>query len=181
MGYIGYFRLKNNFTGFSDVSNTSWYYGSVKLSYNLGIFNGQNGNKFYPDNNLTVGEAVTIAARLCSGYWDDRYSFTGGNYWYSSYYEYLSKWGVTLPSKSPSDAVTREEFARLIYSLLPKTELTAIKSETLSDVSAGSPLRALINAGIMTSTSGKARPNATLTRAEAAAIAVRVAKTTERM
>ncbi len=51
----------NNFT---DVKPESWYAESVKSAYELGLMTGNSDTTFNPNGNVTVAEAITMAARV---------------------------------------------------------------------------------------------------------------------
>ena len=51
---------------FSDVSQSSWYYDSVRLACEKELVKGVTATRFQPDGTLTIAEAVTLAARPCS-------------------------------------------------------------------------------------------------------------------
>ena len=48
---------------FSDVSQSSWYYDSVRLACEKELVKGVTATRFQPDGTLTIAEAVTLAAR----------------------------------------------------------------------------------------------------------------------
>ena len=52
---------------FSDVSQSSWYYDSVRLACEKELVKGVTATRFQPDGTLTIAEAVTLAARTSSG------------------------------------------------------------------------------------------------------------------
>ena len=52
---------------FADLDAGAWYYESAAALYELGLINGQDG-RFAPDSEMTIAEAVTMAARLRSLY-----------------------------------------------------------------------------------------------------------------
>ena len=53
---------------FRDVSDSDWYYENIKALYELGLVNGQEDGAFGPEDNMSVAEVVTMAARLRSLY-----------------------------------------------------------------------------------------------------------------
>ena len=53
---------------FSDVKASEWYAKEVKSTYELGLMNGTGGGLFAPDGNVTVAEAITMAARAAASY-----------------------------------------------------------------------------------------------------------------
>ena len=64
------FAKTNTYTPgmFSDVPATEWYASSVLSSYELGFMKGTADGVFSPEGNMTVAEAVTIAARVHDAY-----------------------------------------------------------------------------------------------------------------
>ena len=70
--FAGYenFTPKTTYTDgrFSDVSSSDWFYENVRASYEYDLINGYNDGKFHPDDNLTIAQAVKLAACLNSLY-----------------------------------------------------------------------------------------------------------------
>lgn len=58
------FSKTNTYTDgmFTDVPAEQWYASEVKSTYELGLMQGVGGGLFQPDGNVTVAEAVTMAA-----------------------------------------------------------------------------------------------------------------------
>lgn len=179
--FAGYFRVKTAYPTFSDVSDGAWYYESVKTACELGLMDGQGGRKFAPAGYVTNAEAAVLAARLLSYYWDDRWDFSlkSGDRWYDPYDRYLERWGIAPPSGASWEMITRGDFAQLIYKAAPKRELTAVQSAAFPDVSRADAcygaVTALANAGILRGAGGLFNPEKPVTRAEAAAMLVRLA------
>lgn len=53
---------------FTDVAESAWYAENVRTAYEYGLINGQSATTFAPDSQLTVAEAVKLAASLHSIY-----------------------------------------------------------------------------------------------------------------
>ena len=70
--FAGYenFTPKTTYTDgrFSDVSSSDWFYENVRASYEYDLINGYNDGKFHPDDDLTIAQAVKLAACLNSLY-----------------------------------------------------------------------------------------------------------------
>ena len=66
------FAKTNTYTPgmFNDVPATEWYASSVSSSYELGFMKGTADGVFSPEGNMTVAEAITIAARVHDAYKD---------------------------------------------------------------------------------------------------------------
>lgn len=171
--YIGYISKYREYQDFSDVSPESWYYPYVIEGCETGLVSGCGDGRFCPGDSLSCAEGTALVSRLLSEYWDDRYDFGSGEDWYSGYYTYLSLWGMSAGSSDPDAAMTRGEFAELIYRAIPKEELTALRSGSLSD-SGSAAVTALYRAGIVEGCGGKFSVSSPITRAEAAAILARV-------
>ena len=48
---------------FTDVADGKWYANEVQTAYEMSLMNGMGGGLFSPDGDVTVAEAVTMAAR----------------------------------------------------------------------------------------------------------------------
>ena len=74
---------------FRDVSDSDWYYENIKALYELGLVNGQEDGAFGPEDNMSVAEVVTMAARLRSLYEEGDSEAgparRGGGSWYQPY------------------------------------------------------------------------------------------------
>ena len=67
---------------FTDVPSNAWYIESVKAGYEYGLVKGSSETTFNPSGNMTVAEAVTLAARLHSIYYTGKADFAQGKPWY---------------------------------------------------------------------------------------------------
>ncbi len=57
-------RVNTYSNNFTDVTDTNWFAENVKTAYELGFMNGKSEGKFDPNGNVTVAEAITMAARV---------------------------------------------------------------------------------------------------------------------
>jgi carboxyl-terminal processing protease len=66
LSYLGYTPLKtlNNFTGYSDVPENSWFAPYVKKALEMRIFSNTLNEKFYPEQPLTRQEALVMLVRI---------------------------------------------------------------------------------------------------------------------
>lgn len=172
---------------FSDVNTAAWYAMYIQAGVEYGLINGKGGGLYAPSDSLTTGEAVKIADTLYSVYKTGK-AFTptaGSAPWYKPYADYALKKGILdAPAADYSAPVTRAQFAELLAKALPESAIpamNAIGDNTIPDVSGddtfGKAVYLLYRAGILGGydSFGTCRPFACLTRAEAAAIAVRAA------
>lgn len=135
------FKASNDFYGydlpFSDVSSDAWYFAYVKVASDSGIIAGKQNGLFDPDANMTVAEAVKIAACV------NKYQKSGttdgftkmGENWYDTYVNYcvannIIEDGVKFDYRAPA---TRAEMAYLFsradqngYYINPDVPLTDI-------------------------------------------------------
>ena len=178
----GAYKRIREYGGFSDVSETSWYYAEIRETYELGLVSGTGGGKMTPDGALTWAQAVTLTARAISAYWGDNESFSGGVKWYEPYYSYLEKWGVKLTRDNCGEMITRAELAGLIYRYFPKNELERIRENaSFSDIQENLAIDSLYEAGIIGGYGGLFRPEDSLKRSETAAIFARLADRAKRL
>ena len=80
---------------FSDVQNGAWYKDYVQSAYELTFMNGTGEGKFSPDGNVTLAQAVTVAARvnaIYNGKTSPANSTSGA--WYDSYVAYCLENGI---------------------------------------------------------------------------------------
>lgn len=101
-------------TNFKDVSSKSWYYANVREMTALGLMQGVGKDRFAPEENMEVAEAVALAARVHAVYTyastDPVESLPVGKQWYDRYYDYLPlkgslQWraGATKRQKMPPE------------------------------------------------------------------------------
>lgn len=126
---------------FQDVSQDAWYYENIRALYELGLTNGQGtGDRFAPDDNMTVAEAVTMAARLRSLYeyggsetGPDMYRASSGP-WYTPYAAYLQDRQVIGREfdRSFSREATRSEVAHILAGALPQSLFDPINENAVT-------------------------------------------------
>lgn len=179
--------------GFSDVDLTEWYAPYVESVYETGLMSGLSGVKagtFGVNGNMTLAQSVTIASRIYSSYAGDKETFTAksGDKWIDPYLRYAEKNNIITAQVAASDAaaldkpVTRAQFAELISAAIADSEcaeINTIKSNQFSDIyetgTVGRAIYRLCRAGIITGDShGNFNPDASISRAQVAAIVARV-------
>ena len=81
------FEKTNTYTPgqFTDVPQTEWYAAEVANTYELGLMNGVGGGLFSPDGNVTVAEAITMAARASAINAGTAIDTSTGGEWYTPY------------------------------------------------------------------------------------------------
>ena len=182
----GNFTKINDFTegAFADVGPDDWYFDNVKSAYEFGLMKGVGDGAFDPGGELSVAEAMTIAARLHSIYTTGEESFEQGSPWYQTYVDYDVEHGI-ISAEHPDceKTATRAEFAVILAGALPDealTEINSVAAGAIPDVKtedefAGAVYK-LYRAGVLTGDgSGAFSPESNILRCEVAAVVSRMA------
>jgi hypothetical protein len=190
-GSLTNFAKVNTYTSgqFTDVSS-QWFATYVQAAYEYGLMTGTGGKTFSPGNNLTIAEAIKMAACLHSIYNTGSASFTGGSPWYQPYVDYaLSNGIITAPYANYAANATRSDFAVIFAAAMPDDALAVmnnIDDNAIPDVqlgfSYGPAVYKLYRAGILTGSdaTGTFKPTSSIQRSEVAAIVVRMANVSYR-
>lgn len=184
---MGNFREVGVYPGFSDVPEDVWYTNDVKQACRLGLMGGKGNGLFDPDGNLTLAEAVTIAARIHSIYHGKVFN-PGGNPWYQNAVDYAVENYILYEDEYENYTLNayREDFANILFYALPVEEYPRINRVAwVSDLTWENEyideMYTLYAAGVLTgSNTGAFQPDSYITRSQAAAIVARVAKTENR-
>lgn len=183
---------------FADVAADAWYYDYVDSLCRLGLLQGQGAeDRFDPDGQVTVAQAVTLAARLRSLLdWGDGEAGPrqyGGGLWYQPYLSYLQTLGALgdeLEGEYDQPA-TRAQTAHILAAAMYEREpeernaravtVGYASRRRITDVTDNTPYRddilLLYRWGILSGTDGTGSflPQATLRRSELSAMAARLA------
>lgn len=185
---VGFTKTASYSGQFKDVARSSWYYDSVAAVYGYGLMNGTTATTFEPTAQITAAQAVTLAARMRKLYSTGSGSFSASSPWYKSYLDYaLSQKVITAAPSNMNLTLTRQEFAAILAGALPDAALPAVNdvaSGSIPDVyRSDTAIYKLYRAGIFAGSDGKGtfRPNAPITRAEVAAVLVRMADPNSRV
>lgn len=182
------FTVQNRYNSgnFGDVKSGDWFYENVKATYELGLMKGTGSGTFSPGNNVTLAEAVTLAARIHSIYYtgsDSFASYDGGN-WYDPYVDYARENNIINTYYNYSRPATREEFVHILAKALPEEALENIVGRISfadsGDITYMADVRLLSGAGVINGIQENSetyfKPLNTITRAEVAAVVGRMAK-----
>ena len=169
---------------FSDIQRDAWYYPGVRGVYELGIMDGKSPDVFDPSGKLTIAEAIKIASVLHMAYNTGAISFPQSSPWYAAYADYGRENGIPVDAYVNYDAAaTRSDFAILIGGAFPDEAVTPINlildgaiPDVFESYSYGPAVYRLYRAGVLTGMDGEGSfyPGRSLTRAEAAAIIMRL-------
>ena len=175
---------------FADVSESDWFYGSVKYVYENGMMNGTGYTTFSPYLNTSRGMIMTVLYRLegspavsgGSGFTD----VAAGQY-YTDAIAWGSAHGIVLGYENnrfgPDDDVTREQLAAILYRYAQYKgyDVTAGGSgvitgyedaETVSSY-AVTPMKWAVGTGVINGSENRLLPRNMATRGEAAAMFMR--------
>ena len=92
---------------FRDVRAIDWFYDDVMYAYEKGLVSGTAHDKFSPQASFTRGMLLTILAR------HDGVN-TNGTPWYQAGCDWAVRTGVS-DGRNPEQAISREEFAQILY------------------------------------------------------------------
>lgn len=183
---------------FSDVSQRDWFAVWVDIAYNVGLISGVGGNRYAPNQSLTVAEVLKLAATMESRYRNDNFhtSSNTGPYWYSGAVNYCAANGIiqngTYSSADYHRPATRREVAQIFAATSQVKNMRTINNmakvkATVPDVTTSSQgaeaIYSLYAKGILKGVDSKLtfHPNGTITRAEAAAIVARMVRAEQRL
>ena len=190
------FSASTDYYGFLDADESAWYgsqqQGVIKSVVQLGIMNGYTDSTFHPIGNITLSEAIKMAAVVHATCNNQTISFSAsdGGKWYDAYLNYCVKNRIVSSDEYSSlDAyATRAQIAHIFAKATSDfAVVNDIDYDYIPDVSERSEyadeILALYRAGILTGDERTRafRPSDTITRAEAAAIISRVALPTTRI
>ena len=181
---------------FTDVDPRDWFALWVDIAYNTGIMSGTGGNAFEPGREVTVAEALQMAANMDSRHKGDNFHTTAhvSSPWYSDAVTYCLASGIISAGQFDDYGrqITRRELAQVFGTTelarsLPQRNnpirvMAAVRDVNAADPAAGA-IYGLYTKGILTGVDEKLsfRPDAAVTRAEAAALAARLARPEQRV
>ncbi len=171
---------------FTDVKADDWFTKNVSSAYELNLMVGKSKDFFDTDSNLTVAEAMTIAARLRSIYYTGKAEFEQGNPWYQAYTDYCKANGIADPADyDMNKAITRGEFAEIFANAFPADALkkiNTVQDNMIPDVKKtdkfSTAIYLLYRAGVLVGNDAKGTfaPDSNIKRVEVAAITTRMAQ-----
>jgi len=169
---------------FSDIPRSAWYYSGVRGVYEYGLMDGMGNGIFDPAGTITIAETIKIAASLHMCYNTGSIDFAPGLPWYAQYVKYAQENGMPADAyRNLSVPATRSDFAVMIAAAMPDEAITPINRvidgaipDVFENYSYGQAVYKLYRAGVLTGSDSKGTfyPGRTLTRAEAAAIILRI-------
>ena len=175
---------------FTDVPVDAWYRLDVEAACKNGLINGKTATIFAPNDEMTLAEAVKIAACMHQLYHEGTVTLentSAPGAWYIAYMDYAWDVGIILSEHAydrANDPITRYEFVDTFYKALPESEYPAINDIAdgwIPDVDIGqtfiyiSRVYAFYRAGILTGDeTGAFNGDSTIKRSEVSAIITRM-------
>ena len=187
-------KADKNENPFRDVLDTDWFYEDVLFAHEEGLLTGTAKRTFSPYANTTRAMMATVLWRMdgepdaASG---SRFTDVAGGQWYSGAVAWADENGIVKGYGSgafgTNDAVTREQFAAMLYRyaqysgrvIQTGNDLTSFKDAARVSSWAQDAMLWAVHNGIITGKPGKLLdPQGTATRAEIAAMLRRFVKNT---
>lgn len=155
---------------FRDVRAIDWFYDDVMYAYDRGLITGTAYGKFSPRDSFTRGMLLTILAR------HDGVN-TKGTPWYQAGCDWAARNGIS-DGKNPEEAVSREEFALILYryaqyrgsSMLSGNDLSSFTDANAVTDEALPAVQWAVSEAILRGDNFYLHPQSGATRAEAAAM-----------
>lgn len=156
---------------FCDVPASAWYHDAVKYVYYADLMDGVEEHIFAPNDTLTRAMVWTIIARA------EGIDTTGGATWYAKAQQWVVAKGIS-DGENPSAAITRQELVTMLWRLAGEPVVNYALTAPDADAISGWAYEAMcwaVSEGIIEGDeNGLIHPTATCTRAEAAAILMRL-------
>jgi len=179
---------------FTDVAEDAWYRKDVETAHKSGLINGKTETTFAPDDNMTVAEAVKLAACMHQLYHEKSVTLVNGEkLWYSTFMQYAldNKIIESDLTDRANERITRKEFVYIFHAALPVSEYIPINTVNDGKIPDVDPavmgkyapsIYTFYRAGILvgSDTLGTFNPESNIKRSEVAAILTRMFDITER-
>jgi len=183
-------KSKSYNNNFKDIPSNSWYADSVATVYEIELMEGVSDNTFDAESEMSVAQAITIAARLHSIYNETEIPEVSGSRWFQKYVDYCLAKGIMKKEQfdSYSRSVLSFEMVQLFAAALPKEYYPKINTiSSVHDVpeilSFANDVLIFYNAGILNGNDaqGNFLPMSPITRKRAAVIISRTALKDKRL
>lgn len=170
---------------FTDVTEDKWFYTYVSYAVQKGLVSGRSSTVYDPDANLSIAEAIKLAACMNQLYSVGSVTLKNDStVWYKSYVDYALQNGIISAAYTNYDAkVTRSEFVKIFYAALPASEypqINTVNDSKIPDVKStttnATQIYAFYRAGILTGSDSKGTfyPDNNIKRSEVAAVLTRM-------
>ena len=173
---------------FADIHKNDWFYDSVKYAYENGLMKGVSNTEFAPQNDITRAMFVTVLYRIENEPQTAAAAFIDIES--GSYYEKAVAWasnngiifGISENQFAPNDNITREQMAAIIYryatfkgyDITTSGSTAYTDNSDISDYAKDAVIWAAEKSVMTGNTDGSFAPKANTTRAQAAAVFMRI-------
>lgn len=176
---------------FRDVSDRAWYRAAVDYVHEKGWMNGVSETAFAPNTEVTRGMFVTVLARVAEADTDSSnpaFVDTPAGKWYTGAAAWAAQHGIVsgvgANRFAPNRSISRQDLCTMLYRFIEAQdlELEANADRTFADMDSVSgyarqPVGFCAAAGLVSGfEDGTFRPKSTATRAQVAAILMRLDK-----
>ena len=176
---------------FRDVSDRAWYRAAVDYVHEKGWMNGVSETAFAPNTEVTRGMFVTVLARVAEADTDSSnpaFVDTPAGKWYTGAAAWAAEHGIVsgvgANRFAPNRSISRQDLCTMLYRFIEAQglELEANADRTFADMDSVSgyarqPVGFCAAAGLVSGfEDGTFRPKSTATRAQVAAILMRLDK-----
>jgi len=173
---------------FADIRYSGWYFVDVSAAHARGLIDGMSPTSYEPEGQLTVVQAVKLAACLHQRFHTGEVTLQNSpsGAWYGSYVDYAVANDI-LNSAPAADVcntdISRRDFVRIFYRALPGSEYGAINDiadgaipDVGPDAENAAEIYTFYRAGILTGSdeAGSFLPDTSIRRSEVAAILTRM-------
>lgn len=188
------FKTVNTYSAntFTDFSSNDWFSPFVKYAYETGIITGKSTGKFDPKGNLTVAEAITLAAKVHKVFYGETPTFEASKTanWYDGITSYAVKEGMISANEFTgkyNQNATRGQMVYIFSKALPTSAFENINTSfDIPDVDSrtdyNDKIQMFYDAGVLSGADqvGSFHPDTNVSRAEAATIINKVIKPSAR-
>ena len=182
---------------FTDVKKSDWYYTAVQYARVNGFFGGVSKTLFAPGGTMTRGMFVTVLGRMAgvdpANYTEaPEFSDVAADAYYAPYVQWAAKYGITNGTGggkfAPDRLISREEMVVFFVRYL---ELFGVELDTGADITttpsdleevsswAREAVLKLWKTGLLNGTGGRFDPKGDASRAQAAALCMRMDKSVD--
>ncbi len=170
---------------FDDVSPQDWFYGDLMFAVDNGLVNGKTATTYQPNADLSIAEAVKLAASLHQLNAEGLVSLMAANNgaWYQPFVDYAYQQGIISEEYLWTKSINRGQFMDIFYRALPAEQLAAINTvptdaipDTAEASQYGAAIYGLYRAGIVQGSdeAKNALPMTNIKRSEVATILARM-------
>ncbi len=172
-------------TGFDDVSSQDWFYNDLMFAVDNGLVNGKTATTYQPNADLTIAEAVKLAAGLHQLNAEGQISLVSAanGAWYQPFVDYAYQHGIISQDYLWTKSINRGQFMDIFYRAFPGdqyTEINTVPANAIPDTGEDSQyamaIYGLYRAGIVQGSdeARNALPMSNIKRSEVATILARM-------